>query len=85
MRKETRKEKSDELQAIIAAELKKFRKKHGFSQEGLARKLQVSVRTYSDLEHGVCLASTMTILTLMAIMSAEEREDFLNASIAPLK
>lgn len=78
MRKDKRNIK-DKLRFVIAAELKKYREKQGLSQERLARNLQISVRTYSDLEHGVTLPSTMTMLYFMAYIETEELTAFMES------
>lgn len=70
----------DTLRGVIAAEMKKYRKRHELSQTGMARKLRVSIRTYVDLEHGATLAATMTVVTFLQLLSPEELAEFLDAT-----
>ena len=77
MRHEKRTELQKILQAYMAEEFKQYRQQHGLSQEGLARKLKISVRTYVDLEHGETCPSAATLATYLTILPPEDQKRFL--------
>ena len=68
----------DSLRKCVAGELLAYRKRHGLSQERFARMLQVSVRSYIDLEHGVFLPSTGTLLRFLLMLDDQELLCFLS-------
>lgn len=68
----------DSLRECVAGELLAYRKTYGFSQERFARMLQVSVRSYIDLEHGVFLPSTVTLLRFLLMLDDQELLCFLS-------
>ena len=53
---------------LIASELKNYRERQGLSQEAFAKKLQISLRSYSDLEHEITLPSCITLLVFMSLL-----------------
>lgn len=61
---------------FIASELKNYREQQGLSQEAFAQKLQISLRSYSDLEHEITLPSCITLLVFMAILEKENLDLF---------
>ena len=61
---------------FIANELKIYRKRQGLSQEAFAKKLQISLRAYSDLEHEITLPSCITLLVFMALLEKENLDLF---------
>lgn len=61
---------------FIASELKNFRERQGLSQEAFAKKLQISLRSYSDLEHEITLPSCITLLVFMALLEKENLDMF---------
>ena len=81
--------KHEELQAVlkplIADSMKEFRKKRGWSQDNLAKKLKMSVRSYIDLEHKVNLSSTTTLIIFMSLMSEDERQVFIKDLLAAIQ
>ena len=56
---------------FIASELKNYRERQGLSQEAFAQKLQISLRSYSDLEHELALPSCITLLVFMTLLEKE--------------
>ena len=68
----------DSLRESVAGELLAYRKRYGLSQERFARLLRISVRSYVDLEHGVFLPSTVTLLRFLLILDDQELLCFLS-------
>ena len=68
----------DSLRECVAGELLAYRKTYGLSQERFARLLQVSVRSYIDLEHGVFMPSTVTLLRFLLMLGDQELLCFLS-------
>ena len=67
------------LQAVIAEELHEYRKEHALSQAQIAQKLQVSVQSYIDLEHGIFLPSATTLLLFQLQLDDQELLCFLSS------
>ena len=67
------------LQTVIAEELREYRKEHALSQAQLAQKLQISVRSYIDLEHGLFLPSATTLLLFQLQLDDQELLCFLSS------
>ena len=67
------------LQAVIAEELYEYRKEHALSQVQFAQKLQISVRSYIDLEHGMFLPSATTLLLFQLQLDDQELLCFLSS------
>lgn len=67
------------LQQVTAVELKQYREKNRLTQEAMAARLRMSVRTYIDLEHGACLPSATTLALHLAFLSKAEQARFLAA------
>ena len=65
-------DKDSGLQACVASEFLAYRKGHGLSQERFARLLRISVRSYIDLEHGVFMPSTVTLLRFLLLLDDQE-------------
>ena len=61
---------------FIASELKNYRDRQGLSQETFAKKLQISPRSYSDLEHEITLPPCITLLVFMALLEKENLDLF---------
>ena len=61
---------------FIASELKNYRERQGLSQEAFANKLQISLRSYSDLEHEITLPSCITLSVFMALLEKENLDLF---------
>lgn len=80
---ETRKQQriKDAMKPIISAKLKSCRKSIGLTQEQMAREYGMSVRSYVDLEHGICFPSATTFAQLLTSLNQEE----LKALLADIK
>ncbi len=50
------------------------RKQLGITQEEMAERLDIATRSYSDLEHGKCLCSTVVFLRYMRIQGKDALE-----------
>ena len=72
-----RKELKTVLQPIMSKWMKKQRQSLGFSQEQMARRYGMSVRSYIDLEHGICFPSATTLAQLLTTLSGDEAEKML--------
>ena len=66
------------LRKCVASELLAYRKEYGLSQERFAQMLRISVRSYIDLEHGVSLPSSVTLLRWFLLMDEQEMLCFLD-------
>ena len=71
-------EVSESIRECVAGELLAYRKTHGLSQECFARLLRISVRSYIDLEHGVFMPSTGTLLRFLLMLDDQELICFLS-------
>ena len=71
---ETRKQQriKDAMKPIISAKLRNYRKSAGLTQEQMAREYGMSVRSYVDLEHGICFPSATTFAQLLTSLNQEE-------------
>lgn len=76
MRKDRREELNDRLRRTVAIALKKYRESNELSQEQMAKKLHISVRSYIDLEHGISSSSAMTMVHFLLLMEKEEQKEF---------
>lgn len=68
MKNEQRRKIEAELMPVIAAAMKEWRKKNGLTQEKMAQKLLVDVRTYFNLESGVAIPSTATFTIFLSLL-----------------
>lgn len=57
--------------------LKRYREKHGLTQEQMARTFMIAVRSYVDLEHGDSFPSGLTFAMFLTFLSKEEQKEFL--------
>ena len=57
--------------------LKRYREKHGLTQEQMARTFMIAVRSYVDLEHGDNFPSGLTFAMFLTFLSKEEQKEFL--------
>lgn len=71
-------EVSESIRECVAGELLSYRKTHSLSQERFARLLRISVRSYIDLEHGVFMPSTVTLLRFLLMLDDQELICFLS-------
>ena len=46
----------------LSDKIVRLRKSNGWSQEDLAEKLNISLRSYSNLEHGVSFCSALSLI-----------------------
>ena len=71
---ETRKQQriKDAMKPIIAAKLRSYHKSNGQTQEQMAREYGMSVRSYVDLEHGICFPSATTFAQLLTSLNQQE-------------
>lgn len=60
------------LRIMIRAELWRYRKANGDTQEKMAEKLHVSPRSYIDLEHGKYGVSTVTLMFFLNLLPDDE-------------
>lgn len=65
------------LKNFLKVEVKTFRKKRAVTQEVLAERLEISTRSYADLEHGKKGFSANSLMNFMLLMTPEEAGDFL--------
>ena len=71
-------DKDSGLHACVASEFLTYRKTQGLSQERFARMLRISVRSYIDLELGVFMPSTVTLLRFLLLLDDQELLCFLS-------
>ena len=60
------------IRPIISAKLKNYRKTAGLTQEQMVRRYGMSVRSYVDLEHGICFPSAITLALFLTFLSRED-------------
>ncbi len=75
MRNEKRLALEKELQPMIAAAIKEWRKKEGLTQAQMAKKLLIDLRTYSNLEHAVAIPTASTLLLFISLL--EDSDPFI--------
>lgn len=66
------------MRPILCAQLKQHRKKKNLTQEEMARIFMISVRSYADLEHGVCFPSALTFALFLTQLEKEEQKELLD-------
>ena len=79
MRIEKRERMKKALQQLTAVELKQYRERNKLTQEAMAARLRMNVRTYIDLEHGANLPSATTLALHLTLLPKEEQARFLAA------
>ena len=79
MQTKKRQEIKSIIQPIIAEDLRRYRNANGLSQEGMAKKLKISVRTYVDLEHSRSMVSATTLAFFLALLPEEELNTLLQS------
>lgn len=72
-------EKKAVLQSLLAREFLEYRKAHALSQVKFSKQLQIAVRSYIDLEHGLFLTSSITLLLFLLQLDDQELLCFLSA------
>ena len=65
------------MQPIMSKWLKQYRAKRKISQEQMAMKFMMSVRSYSDLEHGISFPSGVTFARFLLMLTKEEQKEML--------
>ena len=65
------------MQPIICNWLKRYRAKRKISQEQMSIKFLMSVRSYSDLEHGISFPSGVTFARFLLMLTKEEQKEML--------
>ncbi len=65
------------IRPVIAKWFKDYRTNKGLSQEAFSRLLYMSVRSYSDLEHGIYMPSGETLALFLWLLDKGEMERFL--------
>lgn len=65
------------MKPLISEKLKNYRKSNGLTQEQMAREYGMSVRSYVDLERGICFPSATTFAQLLTSLNQEELKSLL--------
>ena len=65
------------MQPIMCKWFKQYRAKRKISQEQMAMKFMMSVRSYSDLEHGTSFPSGVTFARFLLMLTKEEQKEML--------
>ena len=65
------------MQPVMCAWFKRYREKRKISQEQMAMKFMMSVRSYSDLEHGISFPSGVTFARFLLMLTKEEQKEIL--------
>ena len=65
------------FQPVLASYAKAFRKAHGYTQEDMAERLMIDVRSYSDLDHGIYCFSAVTLILLLLLLTEAELQQLL--------
>lgn len=65
------------MQPIMCKWFKQYRAKRKISQEQMAMKFMMSVRSYSDLEHGISFPSGVTFARFLLMLTKEEQKEMM--------
>ena len=65
------------MQPILCDWFKRYRARRKISQEQMAMKFMMSVRSYSDLEHGTSFPSGVTFARFLLMLTKEEQKEML--------
>ena len=65
------------MQPVMCDWFKRHRAKRKISQEQMAMKFAMSVRSYSDLEHGISFPSGVTFARFLLLLTKEEQKEML--------
>ena len=65
------------MQPILCDWFKRYRARRIISQEQMAMKFMMSVRSYSDLEHGISFPSGVTFARFLLMLTKEEQKEML--------
>lgn len=67
----------ESIRPIISAKLKSYRQTAELTQEQMAQRYGMSVRSYVDLEHGICFPSATTFAQLLTSLNQEDLKSLL--------
>jgi transcriptional regulator with XRE-family HTH domain len=70
-------QRKEAMGSVFCTWLKRYREKHGLTQEQMARSFMIAVRSYVDLEHGNSFPSGLTFAMFLTLLSREEQKEFL--------
>ena len=65
------------MQPAMCDWFKRYREKRRISQEQMAMRFAMSVRSYSDLEHGISFPSGVTFARFLLLLTKEEQKEML--------
>ena len=65
------------MQPILCDWFKRYRAKRKISQEQMSMKFLMSVRSYSDLEHGISFPAGVTFARFLLMLTKEEQKEML--------
>lgn len=68
----------EKMKSVIGSNLLAYRKSWSLSQEAMAKKLSMSVRSYIDLEHGDNLPSATTLALFLTMLDPYDQEKLLD-------
>lgn len=68
----------EKMKPVIASALLEHRTQCSLTQEAMARKLSMSLRSYIDLEHGHSLASATTLALFLTMLPPTEQKNMLD-------
>lgn len=67
----------EKIKPVIASVLLEYRNRWNLTQEAMARRLSMSVRSYIDLEHGDNLPSATTLALFLTMLEPSDQESIL--------
>lgn len=73
------------LRILFRVELLLYRKSGGNTQEEMAEKLHISVRSYMDLEHGRYCVSSVTLLFFLGTLPDEKKIELIRSFVLHAK
>ena len=73
------------LRVLLRVELREYRKELGMTQEEMAEELHISSRSYSDLEHGKYVVSTVTLLFFLALLPDTKMSELVHSFVLRAK
>lgn len=59
------------LKKYLTKKIKEVRKSLGLTQEEMAEKMDISTRSYVDIEHGISLCKTVTLFQFLSFCDLE--------------
>lgn len=62
------------MKPVVASALFEYRKKRNLTQEAMAKRFPMSLRSYIDLEHGVNLPSATSLAQFLLMLNPTEQE-----------